>query len=353
MRVLGAHLLDIYVRLNKEVSRGNRWAALDKVPVFASQDDLHCFRYYAQAVLFARRHSGIARKYQVLELKPLFRCVTGILLRRDALQYVDTDNYVVKTNYTLMNTKNLDYLKDNLKYLGFDTRLNDDLEKQVRAGKPEFSLHAQIPHYTGKMEYTLHVRKSDQSDMYFLNKMDASLKTGSSEKDHSQTFYISKGSGVTAKEAFNLLEGRAVQKDVIGREGEKVKAWMKLDFNEKDERGNQKVKMFYPAYGFDLEKTLSRFTIKELNDPKQKEDLLKSLGKGNVQMVTGYSEGKEVKRMIEASPQFKTINVYNEQQKPVKRESLLKTERKEDRRQGQDASQEQKSEKRRSKKQSA
>jgi hypothetical protein len=52
--------------------------------------------------------------------------------------------------------------------------------------------------------------------MYFFNKYDASLQA----KDMAQTFYINKGSGITAKEAYNLMEGRAVHKELENKEGE-------------------------------------------------------------------------------------------------------------------------------------
>ena len=48
-----------------------------------------------------------------------------------------------------------------------------------------------------------------------------------------QTFYLNKGKGVTAKEAYNLLEGRAVHKELTTKAGEPYKAWIQLDFENK------------------------------------------------------------------------------------------------------------------------
>jgi hypothetical protein len=56
---------------------------------------------------------------------------------------------------------------------------------------------------------------------------------------------------------------------------------------------------------------LARYPIKELETTKQKEELLKSLEKGNVQAVTFTKEGKEERMFIEANPQFKTLNLYD------------------------------------------
>jgi hypothetical protein len=63
----------------------------------------------------------------------------------------------------------------------------------------------------------LQFRKSDNSDMYFFNSYEASLQRSNSERVN-QTFYLNKGKGVTTKEAFNLLDGRAVHKELTNRD---------------------------------------------------------------------------------------------------------------------------------------
>jgi hypothetical protein len=223
-----------------------------------------------------------------------------------------------------MNTQNLTYLRDSLKYLGFERLPSEELEKHIRAQVPEFRVDLHIPYYKSAVDYTLHFRKSNQSDLYFFNRYDATYKNIDPEQDKSQTFYIHKNSGITAKEAYNLLDGRAVYKELVNAEGQPYKAWLQLDMAAKDQAGNYKVKQFHDNYGFDLDKTLKQFYIMEILDPQQKEQLLHSLQKGNRQQVTALEEGYEVKRFIEASPQFKTINVYNEQHHQVMRETITR-----------------------------
>ncbi|MCC9138679.1 hypothetical protein ACFSKU_14845 [Pontibacter silvestris] len=46
--------------------------------------------------------------------------------------------------------------------------------------------------------------------------------------------------------------------------------------------------------------------------------------------MTALVEGQETKRFIEASPQYKTINVFGEHMKPVKREAILRQEPKQE-----------------------
>ena len=49
--------------------------------------------------------------------------------------------------------------------------------------------------------------------------------------------------------------------------------------------------------------------IKELNEPNAKEDLIRSLRKGNAQSVTVNRDGNEQKYFNPANPQFKTVDM--------------------------------------------
>ncbi len=133
-------------------------------------------------------------------------------------------------------------------------------------------------------------------------------------------FQLNKGSGVTLKEAYNLLEGRAANKDLINNEGQKYNAWMQLDFKNQDENGNYKMKQFHQNYGYDLEKALSVLPIKELNIPEEKEKLVRSLEKGNIQSVSFEKGGNQERMFVEANPQFKTVNVFDGQMKKVQKD---------------------------------
>ncbi len=65
--------------------------------------------------------------------------------------------------------------------------------------------------------------------------------------------------------------------------------------------------------------------IKELEDQKAKEDLYRSLKKGNAQQITVATGEGEKRYFIAANPQFKTIDLYDHQMKKIKREELLGT----------------------------
>ncbi|MDB4919352.1 hypothetical protein [Mucilaginibacter sp.] len=226
-----------------------------------------------------------------------------------------------------MNTQNLEFLKKNLLNLGFGEKVNADLEKQISKKVPEFALPAQHEFNQQKVDYNLYFKAGDNQEMYFFNKFDATLNKGK-EKEENQTFYINKGNGITAKEAFNLMEGRAVHKQLYNKEGEGYHAWLQLDNDNLTQKGNKEIKRFNENYGFDLEQVLSNKGIKELATAEGQDNLFRSLKKGNPQQITVERNGEEKKYFIAASPQYKTVDLYDHQMKKIKREELLQPEQK-------------------------
>lgn len=223
-----------------------------------------------------------------------------------------------------MNTQNAEFLKKSLLNLGFGEKLNAELDRHMNNAAPEFSLNSRQEYNQKTMDYTLHFKAGDKQDMYFFNKYDATLNhKNDPAKDLNQTFYINKGSGITAKEAFNLMEGRAVHKTLTNAEGQKYQAWVTLDDKKLTEGGNRKIRQFSENYGYDVEKVISEKGIKELGDPKSSDELLRSLKKGNAQQVTVERDGQQTKYFIAANPQFKTVDLFDHQMKKIKREELL------------------------------
>jgi hypothetical protein len=228
-----------------------------------------------------------------------------------------------------MNTQNGEFLKKSLLNLGFGDKLNAELDKEIAAKAPEFKLGLQHEFNQKVVDYTLHFKAGDNQDMYFFNKYDATIiHRDDPAKNIDQTFYINKGSGVTAKEAYNLMEGRSVHKQLYNLEGQKYHAWLTLDDKNLTENGNKKIKHYHENYGYELDKIIAGKGIKELEDPKAKEELMYSLKKGNVQQVTVAGEDGDKKYFIAANPQFKTVDLFDHQMKKIKREEILQTEQK-------------------------
>jgi hypothetical protein len=209
-----------------------------------------------------------------------------------------------------MNEKNFEYLKDQIKYTGFGEGLENELKEKMQQETPSFTLNHNAQYGNDTTVATLNFKKSKESDMYFFNSYRIELQKENSKEGLEQTFYVNKG-GITMKEAYNLMEGRAVYKDLTNKEEQIYKAWVQMDFKEIDNNGNFKLNHYHQNYGYDLEAALSKHSIKELQNPEYKKDLMDSLKKGNLQSATFIKEGNESKKYIEANPQFKTINVYD------------------------------------------
>lgn len=222
-----------------------------------------------------------------------------------------------------MNDKNFEYLKDNIKYLGFGEKLYAELENNMKQGKPEFQLKIETEFNKDKIGAVLHFTKSDKSDMYFLNSYDATLEKVNKEQ-LSQTIYLNKGQGITMKETYNLLNGRAVNTDLTNKAGEKYNAWIQLDLKSKNEQGNYETKQFHQNYGYDLTTSLQKYPVKELIDEKERERLISSLQRGNLQVVTFQLNGNDQKMFVEANPQFKTLNIYDKDMKLMQHDFLKK-----------------------------
>lgn len=242
--------------------------------------------------------------------------------------------HLLKTNH-VMNDQNLSYLQKQLLNLGFGEKVNDELEKNIKSGKKEFTLTTEQEYNKQSVDYTLHYKAGDQNDMYFFNKYDASLR----DKDMQQTFYLNKGSGITAKEAYNLMEGRAVHKQLENLEGEKYNAWIIIDKENKTENGNFKLRPFTDGWNYKPERAIDKLDIVGINEEGARDKLMKSLEKGNRHQVTAMKDGKEVKLYLEANPAEHRVNLTNwkgeAQQLEHYKKPELKAENKKDQKQAQ------------------
>jgi hypothetical protein len=332
-----------------EISFGRDWVAYNTVPYFLDTGDAYFFKDKGEAVEFTADNISEYDNFKVIHVKSIQEFLNRVpygerlnhLLRlnpdanglhnkdgndfTDALidhfesQQLSLFNKQLKKD--VMNNENLQYLRDNIKYMGFGENMYRELERNLGEGKAEFQLHFAAEINKKPFEATLNFRKSDSTDMYFFNNYNASLEKNNGEKNE-QTFYLNKGKGVTAKEAYNLLDGRAVHKDLTTKEGQPYKAWIQLDFENKDKNNNFEVKQFHENYGYDLKAAVEKFAVAELNDLDKAKALMQSLEKGNVQSVTIEKDGSSHKMFMEADPQYKKVTVYDSNMKMVAKESL-------------------------------
>jgi len=217
-----------------------------------------------------------------------------------------------------MKTENLESLQKNLKYLGFGELANEALKSELSTGKESFKIDLNIKPVSPDLKedqsvkYSLAFTKSKTADHYYLNSYTAQL-TGNDIKDQKeQNFALHNGNGITSKEAFNLLAGRAVNKDIINKADENVNVWIKLNTAE----GGPDKNYYNKNYGFDLNKVVDNLNAK-FTENFTRESVIKSLEKGNLQSVFVKNDSLPEQVYIAANPQYKKLDIFDKDLKPV------------------------------------
>lgn len=225
---------------------------------------------------------------------------TDFEVREDRAVYEDESVY---------SKRNLDFLSKQLFYHGFG-KLSEELQKVLQNGESKVDLPISKSYYrspvdkTDSASFVLHLQKASNSNMYFFNSYSAKLDNIGNE----QTFYLNKGKGFTAKEAFNLLSGRSVYKQLTTSD-KPMHVWLQL----RDATSpNQNYHVFGDGYGFNLKEALSRLPLKELGSDAETAKLMNRLQKGDLLKLTFQAGDDTATKYIAANPQFKAINLYNE-----------------------------------------
>ncbi|MEL1254047.1 hypothetical protein AAEO57_09695 [Flavobacterium sp. DGU38] len=204
--------------------------------------------------------------------------------------------------------KNNQSLHHQVQRIGFRD-LSNQIEHQIKQGHEQFTIP--VSYYVNEKERLNHELSfsKDQSGRYQFEGYKTTLQNESKpDEERSQYFKVQQGNPIDTTQTYNLLAGRSIQKE---------KSWIQLDLNDKDASGNHRIKEFHSGYGYDLEKALQQLPLKELSN-KTKADMLKeALKQGNLQSVTLIKNGNEHRFYIEANPQFKSVNIYDQHSRKI------------------------------------
>jgi len=204
--------------------------------------------------------------------------------------------------------KNNQSLYDQMQRIGFRD-LSNQIDQQIKEGHEQFTIP--VSYYINEKERLDHELSfvKDQSGQYQFEAYKTTLKNESKpDEERSQYFKVQKGNSIDTTQAYNLLAGRSIQKE---------KSWIQLDLNDKDASGNHRIKEFHSGYGYDLEKALKQLPLKELSNKTQADKLKDDLKQGNRLPVTLIKNGNEHRFYIEANPQFKSVNIYDEHSRKI------------------------------------
>jgi hypothetical protein len=193
-------------------------------------------------------------------------------------------------------------LSRDLKFLGFGELLQASLRDAMDSKTENFGLTFKGKINQDKISARLNFKRLTQSGNIHFTDYDLMVR------DRMQQFRIFKGRGVTVKEGYNLLCGRAVFKELTGREGKKFNVWLQLDLETLEEEGF-KTNMYYENYGFDLESALSMLPIEPPSSNWTRSMLLRSLQKGNLQPAFMRDPSGVRSVLLEAHPKDRTIQI--------------------------------------------
>lgn len=229
-----------------------------------------------------------------------------------------------------MDEKNLEYLKKTLNYLGFGTRLNQVLEDAIYKKLSDFSIglnqryiptefRSDASKGVDQMSYSLLFRKSNTSDAYFLNAVDATLKRYNHSEPIHKRFELDWDHRMSALQCYKLLCGLSLQKDIFlqdlddvnGKRSKRVSVWFKLDLEVRDKDGAHPLRLFFPEYNFDLKTSFDRYPFINLNDEEKKEAALKALQFGNLISLEMELQGKITQVYLSANPASRSLDVYD------------------------------------------
>lgn len=224
--------------------------------------------------------------------------------------------------------ENLKFLKNRLYYQGFREHLHDKLETAVKEGKPNFTLEhtAEFKGFGNRLrvvDYDVNFKRDkfvdsagQNREQYSIDTMQATLRNDNNPaQSRSQTFHMSGSRGITSKEAFNMLEGRAVLK-TVGTKNNPTNEWIKIDFDKPLENKPEfKVRTFsQEKYGFDLEKSLAKtgLSIKNFDIDSVKAQVMDSLERGNFTKLLLKNGDKESTAFAVADPANRSVMAWDE-----------------------------------------
>ncbi|SDE00248.1 hypothetical protein [Riemerella columbipharyngis] len=206
-----------------------------------------------------------------------------------------------------------EYLENKIKYLGFgeSEKIKNDLKKGIESGDDKFSIETSYPKEKllkgNEAVFNLNFSKSEKGGV-FLNSFNAVLRNEKKE-DRSHSF---KANGtITAKEAVNLLEGRAVKTELENKEGQKQEVFVRLNLKEKNEYGNYKTEYYHKNYGIDVDKIMEKSKL-VFKDDAEKENIKHHLEKGNITNISFKDEKNQLQEgKAYLNVQYKMLNMYD------------------------------------------
>ena len=175
--------------LEKQAEEGNKWVVYELDHSITGPWDLRCFADRFDAMNYERENSVIWDVLGTTSIKELLYMLKQATLPETNLLNREHNPKKDKA----MNLNNLENLKGEMKTLSFKDKLIEEMEKNMGKDIPEFQLQNQLPSGKAQTDFTLHFKKSAQSDFYYLNKYEVALNKGNPLEEGQKYMVISPG----------------------------------------------------------------------------------------------------------------------------------------------------------------
>ncbi|MEN5232518.1 hypothetical protein [Sphingobacterium faecium] len=296
------------------------------------------------------KYSTDEDKYDWLAVRSVYRCMSEalydkcLLIEKNgvvdiaamvSLYYDRLDKKNANVNKDLeqleqkggfMNQKNFEYLIKQMFYAGLGEVPVADLQKKLQEGKEDFQLIHQKKFGNDNVTARLNFKRSEQDiNMYFFNSFDVLFKKEGERETMQQNFRISYGNDFRFDEAYKLMNGRSVHKTFVMTDRldkdirQELEAMVYMDFKNPDKYGNFEI---VKVYGYDLEKKLAEYPIKDLDNEAVKNKIVTDLKRGEVATVTVATSKGEQEMRITANAQFDKLNLFDTKMKPIGKSAI-------------------------------
>ena len=189
-------------------------------------------------------------------------------------------------------------------HVGFGDKLKDLVIAGTASGASNFDLAYPVTIDGRHVGAHLHFSRAAPGTDYCFEYYQLSVD------DKTHVFRLSNGWGITLKEGYNLLCGRAVHKQWL-KDETKVKEWVQLDLTDFNGE-SYTMHTWTEDYDFDIEKAVNAIDISLPSSNWDMAMLYRSLERGNLQAVTLRQSGIATQAFICANPKDKNILIYPE-----------------------------------------
>ncbi|MCH5717810.1 hypothetical protein [Niabella hibiscisoli] len=211
--------------------------------------------------------------------------------------------------------ENLKYLDNGHFYLGFGKGHSEEVSANLNNGVEQFSVNHPDRFHGKEIDYRIDHKRSAESGWISISGF---LLTPREKPEAQQYFGVFKNRGFTAKEAFNLVEGRAVCKD-HWKDNEKYQSWHVLNFEKKTAKGNAKIDNYHENYGYDVAKALQNLNWSKVTGQGMPPWAEENLRKGDPLRGTLEVNGMDVEANIIANPKSREVLGVDDEGKIIAR----------------------------------